>query len=269
MQSNDALIYVTILLSTIIILICTFSFIFFVIRYKIKVANAYNNIEIQKINLEKDRLKIELEIQEETFLHISKEIHDNICLSLTLAKLHLNTYLINENKRIEEIENSIDILSKSLLDLHDLSKSVDGEVIKKHGLIYSLEQEIEKLRKTTKLDINENIQGELIYLEPDKELMVFRIIQESFNNIIKHSKATIVSININYTAEFFEVIIEDNGIGFNYSEAFKYKKSSGLKNIKRRSLMIESELIVTSEISKGTKLHLKLPLYKKKHEKIY
>ena len=74
----------------------------------------------------------QLEIQEDTFQHISREIHDNINLSLTLAKLNLNTLNWSEKeKAISQVNSSIDLISQSIANLSDISKSLNSDIISK------------------------------------------------------------------------------------------------------------------------------------------
>src|SRR5688572_14556151 len=90
---------------------------------------------------EKNLLETKIEIQEDTFQHISREIHDNIGLSLTLAKLQLNT-LNNENRESSKnlVGSSVDLISKSIEDLNNLSKALDADIIRNLGLMYALEK---------------------------------------------------------------------------------------------------------------------------------
>lgn len=259
MQNQYSLIYLTILSTTLTIFVCALSVIYFVYKYKKKSIELYNKTEMERIKIEKDRLKIELEIQEETFSHISKEIHDNISLSLTLSKLYLNTFLIERKEKILEIENSIDLISKSLIDLNDLSKSVDGDTIHKYGLIHCIEQEINKIKNSTKISVQLQIIGEIFFFSPDIELMIFRIIQEAFNNILKHSKANNSSLSLEYNPDYLMINIQDDGIGFDVIASRDNFKSSGLKNIERRASMINSKLSINSTIDSGAIINLEIP----------
>lgn len=222
-----------------------------------------NDVQMIELKYEKDLLKTQLEIQEHTLKKISQEIHDNISLSLTLAKLHLNT--INMNLFTEKralIDSSIDLISKSLIDLNDLSKSLDGQIIEKYGLLHALEQEIENIKKTGKLEIKLDIIGEPIYLDHQKELMIFRIIQECFNNILKHSDAHTIDLELNYGVEHLTLSIADDGKGFdvtNTKNSRNGKLSSGLKNIEHRAQLIEAHVEMLSTPGNGTKIILSTP----------
>jgi Signal transduction histidine kinase len=89
------------------------------------------------------------------------------------------------------------------------------------------------------------------------EIQIFRILQELLTNIIKHAKASEVIIQFSEIDDSFNIMIEDNGIGFNASEEFT---GMGLKNIKDRMEHISGELMIDSSIENGTTIILKIPL---------
>src|SRR5215208_5665729 len=106
------------------------------------------NVNTLKLDYERNLLKTQLEIQEQTFQNISREIHDNIGLSLTLAKLNLNILELDKlDKSKELIISSVDLISKSINDLSDISKSLNSEAISQQGLLNALQLEIDRLKK--------------------------------------------------------------------------------------------------------------------------
>ena len=170
------------------------------------------NLDCIKLDFEKDLLKTQVEIQEQTFQYISREIHDNISLALTLAKLNLLTTDVNDHKKLRVIlQSSADILGSAITDLNQLSKSMNTDYIKELGLAKAIENEIDKLANIGLLKVNYKINGEPVFLDSEKELVIFRIIQEAFNNVIKHSKATELWLDLNYNTDFLDVVIKDNG----------------------------------------------------------
>ena len=87
----------------------------------------------------------QLEIQEFTFNKISSEIHDNISLGLTLSKLQINNFIEKNINTAEKLTIAVDLISKSLIDLNDISKSLDGNHLLEYGLINAIESEINVL----------------------------------------------------------------------------------------------------------------------------
>ena len=221
-------------------------------------------MQILQLDHEKNILSTQLEIQEQTFHNISQEIHDNISLSLTLAKLHLNTF----NMKIMPTENdligsSIDLISKALADLNDISKSLDSELIESHGLIPAIEFEAELMRKIGQHNIDFLVSGEPSYMESGKELIIFRMIQETCNNILKHAAARNIYIKLSYQEDKLEINICDDGKGFDPEEVSRKKSvrsNAGLKNIQNRASILNGKTLINSQPGKGTSITFEIPL---------
>jgi hypothetical protein len=231
--------------------------------YQKKQITYLKNIEVIKSEYEKNLLNTQLEIQEQTLQTISREIHDHICLNLTLAKLNLIT-LDNKNKKetTDRINSSIDILGRSIHELSDISHSMNPEIIESQGLIKALELEIEKIRKPGLFNIQFHINGNPVFMDSQKELFIFRIIQETFNNILKHAKAKNASLQLYYNINHLEATVKDDGVGFNWeylNSAENKKQHSGLNNITKRINLINGTCEINSIPGEGTTIHLSIP----------
>lgn len=230
--------------------------------HKKKQLGFQKEVELIKANFEKELLKTQLEIQEETFQHISLELHDNVGHFLSLAKLHLTT--MNGSLPVEvneKLEASVLLLTYSLNEIRNISKSLNTENIKSNGLIKTVEQQVEQLHKSGQFVIHFSISGKTCYLEDQKEIVLFRIIQEALNNIVRHSKADTISITLHYDEQKLLLAISDNGIGFNVIEALNGEAhaSSGLKNIIKRSSLINATHEIVSKPGEGTKINIITP----------
>jgi signal transduction histidine kinase len=235
-----------------------------------KQENLQSEIDHLKTVTEKEILKSQLEILEDISNKISREIHDNISLGLTLSKLQINNFLESDQTNKNLLSSSIELITKSLIDLNDISKSLDSNQLFAHGLVAVLEAEIAVISKSKLVDIEFNLRGETIFLESEKELIIFRIFQEACNNILKHAKANNITIDLLYEINHVELKISDDGIGFNIEETMKTKeirKMSGLKNIYQRSEIIGAEAFMYSTPNIGTTIHIKIPLNNNQDEK--
>src|SRR5215831_12354634 len=127
---------ISLIISITFILLLLVSFIISILFiYQKKQIAHFNTIEELKLDHEKRLLQTQLEMQEQTFQHISREIHDNISLSLTLAKLNLNTlHWENAEKAKAQTDLSLEQISKAINDLSDISKSLNSELIINQGL---------------------------------------------------------------------------------------------------------------------------------------
>jgi len=257
---NDIIIFL--LVTTVVILLLTGLIITLIYMYQKKQLSYQQNLETLKLNHEKNLMAAQLEVQEDIFQHISKEIHDNISLSLTLAKLNLNTLKWNENeKAVFQVNSSIELISRSITNLSDISKGLNSDVISSHGLVTAIKNEIQRIRQIGLFEIDLNIAGDPVYMDTQKELIIFRIIQEAFNNVIKHAHATNSTLTLHYNAAALNITVQDNGSGFVVPEIFISDKSgkAGLKNMQTRTKMIGGDMQLESGINKGTILSFILP----------
>lgn len=217
-----------------------------------------------KLDHEKTLLKTQLEIQEQTFQNISREIHDNIGLSLTLAKLNLNILeLDNIDKAKDLISSSVDLISKSINDLSDISKCLNSEAISQQGFLNALRLETERLRKLNRFQIDFRISGNPVFFDSQKELVLFRIAQEALNNIIKHANAKEIRMEVCFTSTEVKLIVRDDGKGFllaHNGNRWTQDLKSGLANMDIRSNLIDGRMELTSELGKGTTVMVTAPL---------
>ena len=139
---------------------------------------------------------------------------------------------------------------------------MNPELIESYGLIKALEMEIEKMERPGLLNINYRVTGNPVFLNLQKELVIFRIIQEAFNNILKHAKARRVLLELYYNEGHITVTIKDDGIGFlskQLNENGTSKPKSGLLNMKKRAHLIDGNCEISSEINIGTTILLSIP----------
>jgi len=263
MQKAHYDIVLFVMVSTIVIFMMGVFIVTILYLYRKKQLAYDRTIEEIKLDYEKNLLHTQLEMQEQTLQHISREIHDNISLSLTLAKLNLNTLDWNDVVRVKsQIDSSVDQISKSISDLSNLSKGLNSELIANQGLLEVLEKETDRIRTLQQFELEFNVSGSPVFMESQKELVIFRIIQEAFNNIIKHAKATSVVLNLIYDTDHVNVLIVDNGNGFSMNAADDNKlkgSSAGLSNMRKRALLFNGKTIINSTPGAGTKIQVTIP----------
>lgn len=211
-------------------------------------------------------LQTQLEIQEQTLKTISQEIHDNIGQVLSLAKLNLNTIDISRQEQLlQKIDSSKQLVGKAIQDLRDLSKSLNTDTVAANGLIRSLEYELDMIKKAGEHETILDINGGIVKADPQKELILFRIIQEVLNNIIKHAEAKRINVLANYTTDELELIISDDGKGFDLKPVAKEEIQQtppglGIRNMHSRAKLIGADFSMNSVTGQGTTVKLKLPL---------
>ena len=202
-------------------------------------------------------LNSKIEIQESTFNFISKEVHDNIGLQLTLAKRGLMNLSPDDTIANTDLPFVCELISNVIVDLGNLSRSLSTEFITKNGLVASLQREVSIINRNQKFQVHFEIQGEERYFESSKELIVFRIIQESIHNAIKHSGSPYIHICLTYTTDAFEILIADSGKGFEFE--INSSSHSGLSNMNNRVKILKGSFNITSTIGAGTKINIRIP----------
>ncbi len=193
----------------------------------------------------------QIEIREETLRNISWELHDNIGQLLTLAKIQVSIAQDNPDK----LQEVTDTITKSLTELRSLSKLINPDAIKSLNLTEAITLEIERFNRLqfikAKITSNEEVQE----LDDKVEIIIFRILQEFFTNTIKHSKASILDVNVHYDQDKLVIHAKDDGVGFNMKIS-NTQQGIGLCNIQNRGKLIDADVILDSEEGKGTAITL-------------
>lgn len=248
-----------ILVTTLLIILLIGFVTFIVYRYQQKRNFYLKDLQELKAFHENEKLQSQVEIQEQTFENISREIHDNIGQKLTLAKLHLNTLrLDNKENATIRINETVSMISEAINDLSDISRSMSSEIILQNGLIKALEFEVAQLNKSSLYKINLLVNGDPFFLDSQKELVLFRIVQEALNNIMKHAAAKKIEITMNYFSDHVEMHIKDDGLGFvNGPGCFK---GTGIANMNRRAGILKGHCIVISNPGEGTQIKIEIPI---------
>jgi two-component system NarL family sensor kinase len=214
--------------------------------------------DLQK-QLAEQSLKAQLEIQEQTFLAISQEIHDNVGQVLSLAKVQTN--IMHESGRMdsEMLREIRENIGKAMTDLRDLSKSLNGDRIRSASIHETLIQEAERVNRAGIIQAEVAVEGGVREMEPQKKLILFRILQESIQNCIKHAEATHIFIRFHYRPEAIDVSIRDDGKGFDPEAALELGSGQGLGNIRNRVHLSGGTHRIQSVLKEGTQITLSIP----------
>ena len=228
-----------------------YDFLFF---YNKKKRLHFEELKEQQRFLKEEAFRSEMEIRENTLRHVAEEIHDNVGQVLSLAKLNLNTLEHNTEQKLQDTKQ---LISKAINDLRDLSRSMHGDRIAELGLQQSLTDELQILQNSGEFETHLKITGESYKLPPQKEMVIFRIVQEALHNAIKHAKAKNITLQLNYLQDVFVLNVQDDGIGFNADAA--QNKGIGLKSMQNRAQLIGGTCTLQSTPDTGTSITIELP----------
>ncbi|MBA4195989.1 MAG: hypothetical protein C0459_00415 [Chitinophaga sp.] len=220
--------------------------------------NKYIQEKIELIQeFEKQTLQSQLEIQEQTFNIISQEIHDNVGQILSLAKVQMNILeeqLVNPPAILKDTKENI---SRAMNDLRDIAKGLSTERIEQFDILQALQHEVDRLNKTKANLCSINVIGAVQKIDSKKKLIVFRIVQEALNNVLKHAYASKINLALVFQETELAIQIIDNGKGFNLTD--ENHTGLGLQNIIKRASLIGGNASIESEINNGTTINLNIP----------
>ena len=168
---------------------------------------------------------------------------------------------------IEETTIQLQELSGNLIIIREeirlTSHSLSSDRITVVGLVDAIKSEARRLQKLNTFEVQTNIQDSPLYFfKKEESVYLFRMFQEIIGNVLTHSKATKLTIDISLLPQnIFYLQIADNGIGFNVSEKKKSKLSGiGLSGMQKRALQIGADFKIESKETIGTTIQIKLPL---------
>jgi len=206
--------------------------------------------QIAENRFQREIIETQVEIREETLRNISWELHDNIGQLLTLAKIQLGQ-VDDSDHRISEAEQT---LTQCLEELRSLSKLINPDTFSTLSLMEALKLEMERFNRMQYLETQLILSKETFELDTKVETIIFRILQEFFTNTIKHSKASKLTVAVQYEADSLYISASDNGVGFDTTT--KDYEGIGLSNIKNRAALIGAQVSLTSKKDEGTQIEL-------------
>ena len=136
--------------------------------------------------------------------------------------------------------------------MRNLSRSIHGDRIAELGLLQSVKDELNILQNSGQFTTHLKVNGEAIKMEPEKEMVLFRIVQEGLNNAVKHSKAKNITVQMDFQPELFYLTITDDGIGFDVAAREAAKAGIGLTSMKNRAALIGGTFSLQSAINNST-----------------
>ncbi len=258
MQTSNQEIATIVALSTLVFLLAPAFLLLYVSSYNRRKKDHITEKQTLQKEHEADLLKTQLEVQEQTMKTIAADLHDNIGQLLSLTSITLGSITIADKKAAKKLDDSQQLVRRSIKELRQLANLLHGEKIIETGLIDAIVYETEWLKKSGNYIVNfDNSVHEDPGPSTDKDLVLFRLLQEAINNIIKHSSATAITISLAHVQGDLMLSITDNGIGFIAEEV--EKNGMGLSNLLRRAKAMQGEIDIISAIGKGTTIAIKVP----------
>jgi signal transduction histidine kinase len=210
-----------------------------------------------------------LHVEEIERRRISRELHDEAGQSLLCIRLQME--LIEqalperESESREKLRDAREMTERTILEMRRLIAALSPAVLEQLGLGAALRQLVNRFQRLqsgcrVKLQL-----AKMGALPHQLEIISYRLVQECFNNIGKHSQATLVNVSLISADGVLKLVVEDNGVGFRVEEALAKRESFGLSGMHERVALLGGRFHVESRTEppkRGTKISIELPIAK-------
>lgn len=238
-------------------------------KRKQHIAEQEREIEIQKTEKllkEQELAAIDAMIsgQEKERQRLANDLHDNLGSTLATVKLHFQHLQNNrDNPKIENIEELYTktdlLLDEAYQKVRTIAHEKNSGVMAKQGLLPAIKNLAKKVSNGKHLQIEVQDHGLEERLDNAIEITIFRIIQELITNTIKHAEASEIHISLTNHDSLLNIIVEDNGKGFD-AKVLPQKDGMGLATIEKRIEHLEGTFEIDSTINKGTNILINIPI---------
>jgi two-component system, NarL family, sensor kinase len=225
-------------------------------------------MQLQRMEDEQQKILLNASIrwQEEERQRIAADLHDDAGPLLATARLYLNENLVHQdiNTQLQSIYNAKQIIDDTIQLIRNISHSLMPPTLKNFGLESAINDLFQKISGSGSMNASSRFHDYRHRLRPEQELLIFRVVQELVNNILKHSNASYIHITQNYADNKFFIRLHHDGRGITQADFERMNKSSlglGLKNIQSRVKVLQADINFEKDLSQTYyKVTLEIPL---------
>jgi signal transduction histidine kinase len=212
--------------------------------------------QLQKMEEEQQKILLNASIrwQEEERQRIAADLHDDAGPLLATARLYLNENLLKQDisTQLQSIYNAKQIIDDTIQLIRNISHSLMPPTLKNFGLESAINDLFQKISGTGAINASCRFHDYRQRLVPEQELLIFRVVQELINNILKHSNSSFMHITQNVQEGRFYLRLHHDGRGITQDDFEKMNKSSlglGLKNIQSRMKVLQGSINFEKDVS--------------------
>jgi two-component system, NarL family, sensor kinase len=252
-------------LGTVGMVILTVALIIFIIMHQRKVLRFHKRIQQMEHDQQKILLNASIKLQEEERQRLAADLHDDAGPLLATVRLYLNENLVNQDKatQLQSIFQARQIVDDTIQLVRNISHSLMPPTLKNFGLESAINDLFQKISGSGSINASSRFHEYKERLKEEKELIIFRVVQELINNILKHSNSSFIHLTQNVHADKFYLRIHHDGRGIVQSDFDKLNKSNvglGLKNITSRIRLVQGNINFEKDISQTYyKVTIELP----------
>lgn len=198
---------------------------------------------------------------------IARELHDGI--GQYLAAANMNLEVVNKDigqlseKRATQFSKGLTLLKKSINEIHDISHNLMPKAIEDYGLRKAVEALVESYGSSSEIAIRFDCNMEENVISEQKQMHIYRIVQEAVSNAIRYAECTKISIQLYREEDMLYVTIEDNGKGTKFYESDD-RDGLGLENMRSRTKALSGTIEFDSKQGEGTVISIRIPIGSKK-----
>lgn len=249
--------------ATVGMLVLAGAIILFMVFYQKKMIEEQLKRQELELAHQQKMMEATLESQENERRRLAGELHDSIGAMLSTIRVGITT-MARQLPEYEGLEQSKQMLDDTISSVRRISRDLMPATLEKFGFAHAVKELCERFQATSFLPIQCVEQGEVQSFDKNRELMLFRIVQELINNALKHSQASEIFINV-CGRQDLEVSVKDNGIGFD-PEEFKNSRETGkglgLFNIESRARLLGATVNYDTTLTRGSMITLTVPYEK-------
>ena len=257
---------------TIGMLALTIGLIVFIIFHQRKVIRYQQKLQRMEQDQQKLLLNASIRLQEEERQRIAADLHDDAGPLLATARLYLNENLVNLDKttQLQSIYNAKAIIDDTIQLIRNISHSLMPPTLKNFGLESAVNDLFQKISGSGSMNASSRFHDYRERLQAENELIIFRVIQELVNNILKHSNASFIHLTQNTSGNKFFIRLHHDGRGITQNDFNKLNKSNvglGLKNIQSRLKVLHGKIFFEKDMSQ-TYYKVTIELIKEEEDKL-
>jgi two-component system, NarL family, sensor kinase len=247
-------------IATAVMLLLAFSIIIFVIFYQKRILSEQLKRQQLEVEYQQKMLQAALESQEKERSRLASDLHDSVGAMLSTIRLTLHPVVKAGNG--QPLDQTKQLLDETIETVRRISRDLLPAGLEKFGLTHAIQELCERINSSDIVTVQFSENGNVIEMDKKREVLVYRIIQEMLNNAIRHSKASLLKIQLMWT-DTLQLVIQDNGEGFDY-EGFKTRQASskaglGLYSIETRVQLLGAKLKYDTVFPSGSQFTVKIP----------